>query len=232
MPGFLLKAKNFVGKAAKNYAKDKVAGQVEQSAADNGMKTVATLASRVITGKIVLAGAAGMFLFAAFTLLLVDSSNYDSTFGAVGGFNSSDSSGNGSGTITSSTEVGNIVINCALEQIGKPYVWGAEGPDSFDCSGLVKYCYAEAGISLAHYTETILSTAHNSSDWEASSLYDTYKAYPGDILYKYGHAGIVKEVDSDGTVISFVHAPSQGSLVRDTDSFSAESFTEVFHYVG
>jgi cell wall-associated NlpC family hydrolase len=39
-------------------------------------------------------------------------------------------------------------VDLAARQIGKPYVWGAEGPDSFDCSGLTQYVYAQAGLDL------------------------------------------------------------------------------------
>ena len=37
-----------------------------------------------------------------------------------------------------------------MQQRGKPYVYGADGPDTFDCSGLTMYAYAAAGISLPH----------------------------------------------------------------------------------
>ena len=42
------------------------------------------------------------------------------------------------------------VIDRALAQRGKPYVWAASGPGSFDCSGLVQYAFQAAGISLPH----------------------------------------------------------------------------------
>jgi cell wall-associated NlpC family hydrolase len=45
-----------------------------------------------------------------------------------------------------------IAIAFALAQLGKPYLYAASGPDSFDCSGLVKAAYAAAGISLVHYS--------------------------------------------------------------------------------
>ena len=41
-------------------------------------------------------------------------------------------------------------ISVALSKVGAPYVWGASGPDGFDCSGLTMYAYAAAGISLPH----------------------------------------------------------------------------------
>jgi hypothetical protein len=43
-------------------------------------------------------------------------------------------------------------VDLALAQRGKPYVWGAEGPDSFDCSGLVMWCARQVGISVPHYS--------------------------------------------------------------------------------
>ena len=41
-------------------------------------------------------------------------------------------------------------VDTALAQVGDPYVWGAGGPDAFDCSGLTQYAYSAAGISLPH----------------------------------------------------------------------------------
>ena len=59
---------------------------------------------------------------------------------------SSSSSSNSSSSSSSSV---NAVLNLAAKQIGKPYVWGAEGPSSFDCSGLTYYVYKNAaGITL------------------------------------------------------------------------------------
>ena len=40
------------------------------------------------------------------------------------------------------------VVNCSRAQFGKPYVWGDEGPDTFDCAGLVMYCYDQCGHKL------------------------------------------------------------------------------------
>jgi cell wall-associated NlpC family hydrolase len=49
-------------------------------------------------------------------------------------------------------EQGDIAANWALSQIGKPYQWGAAGPDSYDCSGLAMDAWAQAGIRLGHWT--------------------------------------------------------------------------------
>ena len=45
-----------------------------------------------------------------------------------------------------------LAVATALSEVGKPYVWGGAGPDSFDCSGLVMWSYAHAGVALAHWT--------------------------------------------------------------------------------
>ena len=42
------------------------------------------------------------------------------------------------------------VVDCAYDQIGKPYVLGTQGPDTFDCSGLVCYCYEKCGHSIGY----------------------------------------------------------------------------------
>ncbi|MCJ7687752.1 MAG: C40 family peptidase [Clostridiaceae bacterium] len=44
------------------------------------------------------------------------------------------------------------LISYAYNFIGRPYVWGGEGPRSFDCSGFTKYIYKEFGVNLPHYT--------------------------------------------------------------------------------
>ena len=43
-----------------------------------------------------------------------------------------------------------VAVKFACAQIGKPYVWGAEGPNTYDCSGLTLAAWAKAGVSLPH----------------------------------------------------------------------------------
>jgi cell wall-associated NlpC family hydrolase len=45
-----------------------------------------------------------------------------------------------------------IAVRAALSRLGRPYVWGATGPDQFDCSGLVRWAYAQAGVHLGRTT--------------------------------------------------------------------------------
>jgi len=53
------------------------------------------------------------------------------------------------------TNVGTTALRAALTQRGKPYVWGTAGPDSYDCSGLVVWAFAQEGISVPHYTGSL-----------------------------------------------------------------------------
>lgn len=105
------------------------------------------------------------------------------------------------------------VVDYALSRIGCPYVWGAEGPDSFDCSGLVTWAYRQIGISLPHQSEA--------QYFAARQRVPVSEARPGDVLWRYGHVGIA--VGNGGN--PYVHAPDTGLRVRDTDSLSWSNFS-------
>ena len=111
--------------------------------------------------------------------------------------------------------VGNYgsVVDYAMSRIGCPYVWAAEGPDAFDCSGLVRWAYLQVGISLPHYTESLYARAKN--------RVPVSEARPGDVLYRPGHVGIA--VSYGGS--HYVHAPTFNAYVRDTDPLSWSGFT-------
>ena len=65
-------------------------------------------------------------------------------------------------------------VNFALAQIGKPYVWGATGPGSFDCSGLTMRAYEAAGVDLPHFAAFQYAHSHPVS-------FDQLQ--PGDLLF-------------------------------------------------
>jgi cell wall-associated NlpC family hydrolase len=90
----------------------------------------------------------------------------------------------------------------ALTQQLKPYVWGAEGPNSYDCSGLVMAAYQRVGISLPHYT---------GSQWTAGRHISKEELRAGDLVFFYNdlhHVGIYL----GGGLM--VHAPRTGDVVR------------------
>ena len=104
------------------------------------------------------------------------------------------------------------VVEVAYAQLGKPYVWGAAGPNSFDCSGLVAYCYSlGAGIEITHssYGQASCGTSVSVSELQ-----------PGDILgfRGWGHVGIYI---GDG---QFIHAPQTGDVVKISSLSSRGNF--------
>ena len=138
-----------------------------------------------------------------------------------GGSGSSGGSSSGGGSVAyPSRPVGSYdsVVGYAMSRIGCPYIWGDEGPDTFDCSGLVTWAYRQVGISLPHQSEAQYSAA--------SYVGSVSEARPGDVLWRYGHVGIA--VSSGGS--HYVHAPTFNAYVRDTDSLSWAQFTNCLQF--
>ncbi|MFD9942040.1 NlpC/P60 family protein [Nonomuraea sp. NPDC059023] len=90
----------------------------------------------------------------------------------------------------------------ALTQQLKPYVWGAEGPSSYDCSGLVMAAYQRVGISLPHYT---------GDQWTAGTRISREELRPGDLVFFYSDLHHVGIYVGGGMM---VHAPQTGDVVR------------------
>lgn len=116
------------------------------------------------------------------------------------------------------------VVDYALSRIGCPYVWGAAGPDTFDCSGLVRWAYLQVGMSLPHQTEALYNAA--------KARLPVSQAQPGDVLWVgygdgyNGHVGIA--CNAGGT--HYVHAPTFGARVRDTDGLGWAGFTHALRF--
>ncbi|MFB9250019.1 NlpC/P60 family protein [Sphaerisporangium melleum] len=93
-------------------------------------------------------------------------------------------------------------VRWALTQQLKPYVWGAAGPSSFDCSGLVLWAYQKVGISLPHYT---------GDQWTAGTHVSREDMRPGDLVFFYSDLHHVGIYIGGGMM---VHAPRTGDVVR------------------
>ena len=100
------------------------------------------------------------------------------------------------------TQAAQVAVNTALAQQGKPYVWAGAGPNSFDCSGLVQYAYAAAGISLPHSSrmQSTIGTPVSRADLQ-----------PGDLVFFYTPVGHVGIYIGNGQM---VHASTSGSPVK------------------
>ena len=132
--------------------------------------------------------------------------NYASTY-ASGGYSVSPSVGSTAATtaacvqlagtvISGSSAVPNQVVSAAIayaqQQIGKPYLWGGTGPDSFDCSGLVMTAYRTAGVSIPRTSE---------AQWTWGPQVPANQVEPGDLVFFAGSDGTPTSPGHVGLVI-------------------------------
>lgn len=113
-----------------------------------------------------------------------NSSSSNSSSSSSGSSSSSSSNSSSSSSSSSSpsysADKGSIIVNAAYSQIGVPYVWGGTTPGvGLDCSGLVQYCYRQAGISIPRTSGDILAKGTIVSNPQ-----------PGDICWTSGHVAI------------------------------------------
>ncbi|MDQ0405869.1 NlpC/P60 family protein [Streptomyces sp. NBC_01723] len=120
---------------------------------------------------------------------------------------SSESGGNGSsGSSTPDSSYGTKAekaLAFARAQIGKPYVWGATGPGSYDCSGLTQAAWKAAGVTLPRVTYDQVN---------AGTTVPVSQALPGDLVFFYDDLSHVGLYIGNGMMI---HAPKPGAYVRE-----------------
>jgi cell wall-associated NlpC family hydrolase len=124
---------------------------------------------------------------------------------------SSSSSGGGGGFSGGGSVSGRAAIAVAYvkSKVGDPYVWGASGPNAFDCSGLTMAAWAAAGVSLGHYT---------GAQYGETSRVSRSDLQPGDLIFFYGGLSHVGMYIGGGLMI---HAsnPSTGVEVSSLSGY-------------
>jgi len=115
---------------------------------------------------------------------------------------SGSSSGTGTSDSTYSTKAAKALA-FARAQIGKPYVWGATGPGSYDCSGLTQAAWKAAGVTLPRTTYDQVN---------AGTTVSLTDAQPGDLIFFYDDISHVGIYIGNGMMI---HAPKPGAYVRE-----------------
>ncbi|MFJ9642576.1 C40 family peptidase [Streptomyces sp. NPDC101206] len=100
------------------------------------------------------------------------------------------------------TEAGSTALAYATAQIGKPYVWGAEGPGAFDCSGLTSQAWAHAGRAIPRTSQ---------EQWAQLPRVPLDRLRPGDLVVYFPTATHVALYVGDGKVIQ---APRPGAAVK------------------
>lgn len=117
-------------------------------------------------------------------------------------------------------------LNVALDKLGSPYVWGGQGPDVFDCSGLIIWAYQQVlpGLKLRIGSRVVEDTTQDEL-WRYNVLMiPPEQMKPGDIVFitdneeRISHGGLFIEwVDAEMTEFQFVNASSYyGEVVIDT----------------
>ena len=101
----------------------------------------------------------------------------------------------------------------AEKQLGKPYVWAAAGPDTFDCSGLMLYAYDKAGVELTHYSGTQITEGTRVSRSELR---------PGDLVF---FGSPIHHVGMYAGGGAFIEAPYTGTDVRITRLSNRSDFS-------
>lgn len=107
---------------------------------------------------------------------------------------------------TFSNEVQTAIVQEAYRHLGKPYVWGAKGPNAFDCSGLAYVVYANA-------------TGHNIGGWTGDQQYagtqiPVSEAQPGDLLFWGAPTSVTTHVAIYIGNGQYIHAPQPGDVVK------------------
>ncbi|MFC4057259.1 NlpC/P60 family protein [Planomonospora corallina] len=114
----------------------------------------------------------------------------------------------GSGWATGSSARGDIAADWALTQLGKPYVWAADGPNSYDCSGLTMRAWERVGIRLDHWTGT---------QWTSGPHVRLNELRRGDLVFFGRITRNPGDIHHVGIYIGggmMVHAPRTGDVVR------------------
>jgi cell wall-associated NlpC family hydrolase len=124
------------------------------------------------------------------------------SLGSLGKASNGDTTAN-TGFVSNAGGAAGQAISFALAQVGKPYKWGATGPNSFDCSGLTQAAFKSAGISLPR--TTYLQAAIGKSVSKANLI-------PGDLVFP--DPGHVQIYLGNGKV---VESPHTGANVRVTN---------------
>ncbi|MEU6978822.1 C40 family peptidase [Streptomyces sp. NPDC046371] len=100
------------------------------------------------------------------------------------------------------SRAGAEALRFAVAQIGKPYEWGAEGPDTYDCSGLTQRAWADAGRELPRTSQ---------EQWRTLPRVPLSRLRPGDLVVYFPEATHVALYLGDGLV---VHAPRPGARIK------------------
>jgi cell wall-associated NlpC family hydrolase len=109
-----------------------------------------------------------------------------------------------------------VAVQWAYNEIGKPYVWAAAGPNSFDCSGLTQYVWGKAGVYLGHYT---------GDQWNRGTHVSRDQLQPGDLVFFAYNTSQPSTIHHVGIYVGggmMIEAPHTGAYVRKVPAFRSD----------
>lgn len=115
----------------------------------------------------------------------------------------------------------------AKSHLGKRYVWGSKGPNTFDCSGFSGYVYRQFGYKMG---------ADSRAQYKQGKAIDRKDARKGDLIFftsrrsgnNVGHVGIVWEVNKETGAIKFIHASTKdGVKISDFEGYYVNRFVGI-----
>jgi peptidoglycan DL-endopeptidase CwlO len=101
-----------------------------------------------------------------------------------------------------------VAVHWAYMELGKPYVWAAAGPNSFDCSGLTMYVWGKAGVALGHFT---------GDQWNEGTHVSQSQLEPGDLVFFAYNTSNPSTIHHVGIYVgggNMIDAPFTGADVR------------------
>jgi cell wall-associated NlpC family hydrolase len=141
-----------------------------------------------------------------------------------------------SGFVISGSAKGYLAVKYALAQLGKPYVFGAAGPNAFDCSGLTTAAWAAAGVALPHL-------AAGQASYGTAEPTDLGQAVGGDLVMipgsdgtavNPGHVGMIAGYidERDGRHLFIIQAPMTGVPVELTEATEWSGQISTVRHIG
>ena len=116
--------------------------------------------------------------------------------------------------------LGEAAVSKALKELGTPYVWGGAAPGGFDCSGLVSWAYAQAGLGgLPHFTGAL---------WASGTHISSSELAPGDLVFYNGLNHVGMYIGGG----NFVEAPHTGDVVKISSMSSRSGFVGAVRVTG
>jgi peptidoglycan DL-endopeptidase CwlO len=116
--------------------------------------------------------------------------------------------------------LGEAAVSEALKELGTPYVWGGAAPGGFDCSGLVSWAYAQAGLGgLPHFTGAL---------WASGTHISSSELAPGDLVFYNGLNHVGMYIGGG----NFVEAPHTGDVVKISSMSSRSGFVGAVRVTG